>query len=165
MHRIRPGALLLIGFCCTAGLAEAVAQVPEALRACVSQKEDAQRLSCYDREIARLDQQTQVATAAPTPVPAVATAPEKELGLRAPVARNEAQRRKAEQLQGRITDISLRPHGERVVTLDNDQVWAEKAAEPLMRLKVGDEVTIKRGVLGSFLLVSSGRSARVIRVQ
>lgn len=172
MHRTRTGAWLLIVFCCTASLAGAATQVPEALRACVSEKADARRLSCYDREIARLEQQTQVAASAPpaaaVPVPAAAApapVPEEEFGLRAPVASDEADRRKAGQLQGKITSISSRPLGELVLTLDNNQVWAQKTAEPLMRLKVGDDVTIKRGAFGSFLLVSSGRSARVTRVQ
>lgn len=169
MHRISTGAWLLIVFCCTAVPAEAVAQVPEALRACVSEKVDARRLSCYDREIARLEQHAQVAASAPVaaavPAAAPALVPEEEFGLRAPVAGDEADRRKVEQLQGKITSISSRPRGELVLTLDNNQVWAQKTAEPLMRLKVGDDVTIERGAFGSYLLISSGRSARVRRVQ
>lgn len=173
MHLIRTGAWLLIVFCSTASLAEAAAQVPEALRACVSEKVDARRLSCYDREIALLEQQPQVAASAPpavavavaVPAAAPAPVPEEEFGLRAPVADDEADRRKVEQLQGKITSISSRPRGELVLTLDNNQVWAQKTAEPLMRLKVGDDVTIERGAFGSYLLISSGRSARVRRVQ
>lgn len=162
MHRFRPATLLLIGFCCTACFAETVAQVPEALRACVSQKEDSRRLACYDREIAGLDKQAEV-SAAPQPAAAGVAAGE---GFGLPrEALKEVDRRKAEQVQGKIASIVSRPRGERVVTLDNSQVWVQKSLDLSIRLKVGDEVTIKRGALGSYLLFASGRSTTVMRVQ
>jgi hypothetical protein len=168
MQRIRPGTLLLIGLCCTAPVSEA--QAPEALRACLTEKSDALRLSCYDREMARLEHHEDVA---PSPVaatgPATETA-EERFGFRGTVAREATDREKAaagelEQLQGKIVGISSRPRGERVVTLSNNQVWVQKSADVKIRLKVGDEVTIKSGALGSFLLFSSGQATRVTRVQ
>mgnify|MGYP000662589268 FL=1 len=163
MHRFRPATLLLIALCCTACFAEAVAQVPEALRACVSQKEDSRRLACYDREIAQLDKPAEVSAALP-PAAAVA-ATEEGFGLPREVPKEGVDRRKAEQVQGKVAGIVSRPHGERVVTLDNGQVWAQKSPDLSIRLKVGDEVTIKRGAFGSYLLVASGRSTTVMRLQ
>lgn len=178
MHGIRPGAWLLIGLLGTASLGdavgdavadavantvtEAVAQLPEALRACVAQKEDSQRLSCYDREIARLDQRAEPAVSPP----AAAAVADEKFGLPYVISREEEERSKPQQLRGTIISLASRPHGERVLTLDNNQVWVEKSADPLrMRFKIGDEVVIKRAALGSFLLFHAGRSVRVSRVQ
>lgn len=164
MHGFRPSALLLIGLCCTASLAGPAPHVPEVLRACVSQKEDSKRLACYDREIAQLDRQAEVAISPPA---AAVVAPEAGFGLRrdVPAKEEEEERRKLEQVQGKITNIVSRPRGERVLTLDNSQVWVQKSVDLGIRLKVGDDVTIKRGTFGAFLLFASGRSTLVARVQ
>ena len=78
----------------------------------------------------------------------------------------EEERRAAEQLTARVTELSTLPHGELLLTLENGQVWQQKPGDRAMRVKVGDEVTIKRGSLGSFLLTSQAKgSMRVSRVK
>jgi hypothetical protein len=164
-----------------AGAAEAL---PPTLRACMSESDDARRLSCFDRESARLagDQRAAAApVAAAPPSPPVAasaatpaapdTSPEEKFGYRGSIAREEfdrrqAEERKFEQLTAKITELGTLPRGELLLTLDNGQVWAQKAADRALRLKVGDEVTIKRASLGSFLLTTAANgSMRVTRIR
>lgn len=53
-----------------------------------------------------------------------------------------------------------------MVTLDNGQTWRELAKSTYVPLKVGDEVTISRAALGSFMMsVPNGRPLRVRRVK
>ena len=148
-------------------LAAASADPLADLRDCAAQADDAKRLACYD------------AIARPRPEPlapaaaagAVAPTAEEQFGYRGNLAREEldheeqkAQETKLEQIVARVTAVSAQPQGEFVITLDNDQVWVQKRPEANVRPKVGDEVTIKAGLLGSFLLVTkSGRSTRVAR--
>jgi hypothetical protein len=64
-----------------------------------------------------------------------------------------------------VTKLAAKPHGELIVTLDNGQVWYEIQANTALRVKVGDQVTIKAGALGSYSLVANGRSSKVTRVR
>ena len=173
----------------TAALAQAL---PASVRACASERDDARRLSCYDREIARLDQGGDVAAApatkaevapaaaaaaaaapaaaaTPPTAAAPAAAPEAKFGYRGDIARKDLDEQAAtegvDRLEATITEVSSRAHGELVITLDNGQVWAQKAPDSKMHLKAGDQVTIKKASLGSYMLVAAGRSTRVTRVQ
>jgi len=72
---------------------------------------------------------------------------------------------KLEQLTARITALGYKPKGESILTLDDGQTWEEAENTTHVPYHVGDEVTIKRGVLGAFYLSSSGvRGMRVKRV-
>jgi ABC-type enterochelin transport system ATPase subunit len=65
-----------------------------------------------------------------------------------------------------VSEITTQPHGERVIALENGQVWMQKSLENVIRIKVGDQVTIRRAALGSFMLSPpSGQSIRVTRVK
>lgn len=133
-----------------------------ALRACASEKDDGRRLACYD---------ALTSEAGTSVAPAVAVSAEQSFGYRGTVAREEldrqeAQKPKIEQLTANVTAIAFQPQGEFVVTLDNEQVWAQKRPEPKIRPAVGETVTIKPGALGSFTLITAaGRSTRVSRVR
>ncbi len=184
------------------GCAVAAETLPPTLRACMSESDASKRLACFDRESARLANES-VPTArqaekspppAPAPAPAAAKAapaaaaataasaasasekaPEEKFGYRGNIARaeidkkEEEERRAAEQLTATITELSTMAHGELVLTLDNGQVWQQKPGDRAMRIKVGDQVTIKRGSLNSFLLTSEAKGAkgsmRVTRVK
>jgi hypothetical protein len=173
----------------SATLAQAL---PASVRACASERDDARRLGCYDREIARLDQGGDVmaapatkaevapaaaaaaatapaAAATPPTAAAPAAAPDARFGYRGDIARKELDEQTAtetvDRLEATITEVSSRAHGELVITLDNGQVWVQKAPDSKMQLKAGDQVTIKKASLGSYMLVAAGRSTRVTRVQ
>jgi hypothetical protein len=168
----------------------------------MAETDSARRLACFDRESARLTQESapvarqadppapaaQAATSPPaTSAPAAAataatTAPaaaaaaqsaQDKFGYRGQIARADidkkeaAEREGAEQLTAKVTELATLPHGELVLTLDNGQVWQQKPGDRAMRIKVGDEVTIRPASLRSFLLTSAAAngSMRVTRVQ
>jgi hypothetical protein len=188
MHRIRSGVVAVAGICSVLGCADAVSEaLPQSVRACMGETDDARRLACFDRETARLiDKPAPVAASAPaTPAAAAASAPaqqaaaparpqemsdEEKFGYRGNLARKDVDRRKTEaegveQLTAKVVEVSAAPHGEFVAKLDNGQVWQQKLIDRV-RVRVGDEVTIRRASFGSFMLVTpTGKSTRVARIE
>lgn len=96
---------------------------------------------------------------------------EDKFGYRGNMARADLDKKKAEEQSGDLTakvaKVETLAHGELLLTLENGQMWQQKAGDRGLRVKVGDEVTIKRGVLNSFLLTtqSTNGSMRVARVR
>ncbi|MGE0580530.1 MAG: hypothetical protein AB7P31_00140 [Steroidobacteraceae bacterium] len=133
-----------------------------ALKQCVAERDDARRLACFDAEMARLEAQP---PAAPLP-----TAEEK-FGARGDLKRDieqpaQSSERELDRLDGTVEAIALRPGGGLIVTLDNGQVWQQLATGERFRLEVGDKVTLKPGVLGSYFLVGPrNRSTKVKRIK
>jgi hypothetical protein len=68
-----------------------------------------------------------------------------------------------DKLSAHITAVSQKPAGESVVTLDNGQVWEEAEATSHLPLRTGDNITIKRGMLGAFYM--SSRQVLGLRVK
>lgn len=69
-------------------------------------------------------------------------------------------------LTARVATAAHRVTGELVVILDNGQVWVQIDTETKGRVREGDEVTIRKGTLGSFLLVTPNHIlVRVRRVK
>lgn len=195
MHRAQRVSSVLVGMCVW-GSAIAAGALPPSLRVCMSESDAARRLACFDRESARLMQDSAptarksdppaaapaaaavpaaTASAATTPAPA-ATAPapstQDKFGYRGNIARaeidkqSEEERSQAEVLTAKVTELSTLAHGEVLLTLDNGQVWQQKRGDRGMRIKVGDDVTIRRATLGSFLLTAKAKgSMRVSRVR
>jgi hypothetical protein len=138
----------------------------DSLKQCRALSVDSERLACYDREAAGL------ATAAPvrTEVSPAAAAPETFGAKGSAVARAQEQERQKEpeieSITAVVTSISTRARGERVFVLDNGQTWAEKEAAKYFPVKVGDQVQINGGALGSYRLRhASGRSTKVTRIE
>jgi hypothetical protein len=111
-------------------------------------------------------------TAAPAAAAAGAQSAEDKFGYRGNLARAEVDQQQAaeqqfETLTATVTALSTQPRGELVLTLDNGQVWAQKAADKPLQLKIGDQVSIRRASLGSFLLSpTNGKgSMRVFRTK
>lgn len=136
---------------------------------CATEKDDARRLACFDAAVAK-------ATAQPTPtagVAAVAAAPtltkEEKFGLRGDLKEEKVKQApelaELESLSGKVTKVAAKPYGQLIVTLDNGQTWTEIQANSGLRVKVGDQVTVKAGALGSYSLVANGRSGKVTRVR
>lgn len=148
---------------------------------CADVKDDARRLQCYDRALAGGKSRAKpeageevTAPASPvTPTPSTGSVPIPDADEAAPErfgldAEREANRRQAEpdQISARITGLEFQRYGERVFTLDNGQVWVEKSPNAGLRLRVGDSVTIKRGLFRSYKLFGSGnKSSAVDRVR
>jgi hypothetical protein len=146
--------------------------VPPSLRACTAETDDARRLACFDREMARMSESKQ--TDQP---PAVAAAPaqpplsaEEQFGRSGAMVREERDRRHAEstelkELKATVTKVTTRALGELVITLDNGQIWLQQTADAHFDVSVQDRITIKPAALGSYLMVApSRRSTRVTRL-
>ena len=70
------------------------------------------------------------------------------------------------QIEAAITRISSRPTGERVVTLDNGQVWLLTEVTSKGFMKIGDRVVVRLAALGSYMLMTPKRVAlRARRIQ
>jgi hypothetical protein len=160
---------------------------------CASITEDVARLACYDQAFGRNGsrpspapvENTAVAvgaiTASPPASGAAAAAPatttavdaqkkmEDEFGLSDPAKRAraptpaEALPAEPEHITGRVASIGYRTTGQLVVTLDSGQTWTQIESVTQARFKPGDEVTIKKAALGSFLMVGSQRVAMRVR--
>lgn len=138
------------------------------LRACRAEKDDAQRLACYDREVDRLGTQAASPGAAPA---APAQTPEERFGRTGAMNREESDRKELEsrdlsELHATVTEIWTRADGLMVLTLDNGQIWKQVRPDSLFRIKAGENVKIQPAALGSFLLSGpTKRSTRVSRVK
>jgi hypothetical protein len=167
----------------------------EATHPCAALREPQARLACYDRAFgvpADVPQATQNTPVANTPEPATRARPlppavaavpapatvdagarEDEFGLtpqQARRARLEPQAAEAEtgpaSVTATVTELRKQATGPFIAVLDNGQVWAQRETNTRVRLKIGEQVTIRRGTLGSYLLEgSSGLATRVRRIQ
>ena len=138
--------------------------LPQALQACIAERDDSRRLACFDRAVQPLAQGGGV-------IVSPAMTRQQRFGFSGELARKtrDASGETAQELReidAVVTAVAQRGYGQISVTLDNGQVWSQKAAGQFFRVKVGDRVTVKAAALGSFLLVDTeGRSIRVGRVK
>ena len=114
--------------------------ISTALERCRDMSDNDERLACYDRLAGRV-----------------------EAGeVKVPVVVRSKPKRPAE-FTARVTEIGKRPYGELIVSLDNGETWVQKSAERI-RLKVGDEVRIKRGRFGGHRLFASTRNGTEVKL-
>lgn len=178
---IRDCTLLVVGILMSGGWLMAQAQGGD-LAECQDERSDAARLACYDRKMAESKSESDAAErsreetensappAATTPTsaePASNAAQVDEFGMSARVRQeDESEDAELDEIRATIVDIDTRRYGQRVITLDNGQVWVEESARKSVRLEPGDEVRIKAGPLGSFKLFGvNRRSTRVDRIR
>lgn len=158
--------LIAIVFLSVVGSA-AMAQtsVPPEFVTCSSIQKNVERLACYDQAIAYLTQSAGQRAPAPSP--------EASFGLQASVPQPPAAARvekpnqdEVTSITARVTELSTDRSGKKLMTLDNGQSWRELSKSSFVSLEVGDEVTITRAALGSFMMsVPNGRHVRVRRVK
>ena len=138
------------------------AAVPPEFLTCYDIKRTGERLACYDRAVEYL--KTGDAAAAPSA--------EGSFGLQARETRKNKQAsstsesEETESVTGRVTEISSRRDGMKIITLDSGQTWRQITGGTAVFLNVGDEVSVKRGALGSFLMhLPNGGPLRVRRIK
>ena len=142
------------------------AEPPDISHSCTAIIEPAARLACYDAAF------PPVASARSFAVDVQA---ERERALRE-FGLNKAQLRVDEpdrmreispdRIEATVVRVGSRSTGERVVTLDNGQVWLLTEDTMKGSLKSGDVVAIRKGALGSFMLLTSKRiPLRTRRIQ
>jgi hypothetical protein len=132
----------------------------DARHPCAHVRNDTDRLACYDQAFGKPAESTANAGAAPQVLFGFT---EKE------VARNTGQGAEAAGLtsvSAAVTSLGRRRDGKFVVTLDNAQVWAQSEINSQADVEIGDTITVRRGALGSYLLVTkAGIGTRVRRVK
>jgi len=163
------------------------AALPQALLDCAAERDDALRLACYDAQIDATGKRRQAGvdesaaasnthSRAGTTAPGTAAGPSDpalidEFGMTGELARKtrpaEEQPALPESITAIITRMEEKPRGQRVVHLDNNQVWEERTRTRNLSLDVGDRITIEAGALGSFKLIGPGgkRSTGVSRTR
>lgn len=157
-----------VGATLPAGAEMQTQAVPESLAQCAQEQNDAARLACFDRELARL---TVVVEAKPADLKKHPKQLEEDFGARGTVlARKEAKEAdklpRLEALVARITSLKQQGYGQYTVELDNGQVWEQKQPVKSFSLKQGERVEISRKSLGSYWLQNeSGRGTRVTRIR
>ena len=124
----------------------------DGMRRCAAQKEQTQRLACFDALVNTL--------------PRIEA---DKFGMTAEIAqkREPPEKRwvKDETLTGKIRALRQAPHGQLIFTLDNEQVWTQDEPSPNIRFSVGDAVRIEHGAMSSLWLVADhGRKTRVKRL-
>ena len=144
--------VLFLAAACLPALA-GTENLDEALRRCAKESDPAQRLACFDAIVSRLPQ-----------------VEADRFGMTADIERKRepvaVQQAKAQVLTGRISALRQAPHGERIFTLDNRQVWIEAEARPNIQFAAGEEVHIEHGAMSSLWLVADKhREVRVTRLQ
>src|SRR6187399_2388590 len=124
---------------------------------CASVRDDSERLRCYDQAFGK-------------PAEPVAAAPKARFGFtEKEVARNTGQTAESaapSSVTATITSLARLHDGKFVVTLDNAQVWSQSEFNSQADVGIGDTITVRRGALGSYLLVTkAGIGTRVRRVK
>ena len=168
----------IVGLQLLAAASIAAAASPGA--ACTGIASDAERLACYDKAFGRRVSapSTSAAVPATAAVGAVASAAApatvdpaekatREFGLseegKRALEENKSGPVEPESLTAKVKGVSRRPTGEQVFVLENGQVWVETSTYTAARAQPGDEVTVRKGALGSYLLVTPKRVATHVR--
>ena len=145
---------LLLGALLTAAASAGVAESPTD---CSALQKDAARLACYD------------AIFRPAPVAAPAPASNSKFGeeqvkRRIPKASTHAPTKSAS-LTAIVTRLDRGARKELLFYLNNGQLWKQQG-ERYLQIKAGDSVTIRRGKIGGYTLVTAkGRSSKVTRLK
>ncbi len=143
----------------TTAAADTPPPVPPELLNCAAIGRNNERLACFDRAVAAL--------AAGKPAGGPAATPEATFGM---LSSTPAPTRPADSggdlqsLQSTVKAFGRADDGSLLIKLENGQAWKQiSGTDPLLRK--GDTVTINRAALGSFqMIMPSGRSAKVRRV-
>ncbi|KKO48463.1 hypothetical protein VT06_11270 [Arsukibacterium sp. MJ3] len=159
-----------------------------ALEACRQQQNALQRLVCYDDiTLATTATQTSAANSAPPPAqqltakrqtslasaavaaPAQATPAAPEVVTADDFGQEHKKSTPEDQAKLRymtVTEVSLSPRNELIVTFDNGQIWRQNGSG-YYKIESGEQHYIKRGLFNSFSLGNdnNNRSVKVNRVQ
>jgi hypothetical protein len=166
------------------GTARAAGGPQEDLAACGAIADPTERLACYDRVAGRPATPAAPAAGVPRAAPAASqpVSPAQPAAAPAQAATPSAQAQGAaaaasfgsyrtehpvtqvqvaESLTARVSAMGKTIDGQPTVTLEGGALWLLDEVDPL--LAVGDTVTIKRGLLGSFLLETSTSRVHHVR--
>lgn len=129
----------------------------DAKHPCAQVRDNTDRLACYDQTFGK-------------PADSVAAASKQEFGFTEKEIQGQsgqaAEPAVPTSVTAAITALARQRDGKFVVTLDNAQVWSQSEINSQADVQVGDAITVRRGALGSYLLVTkAGIATRVRRVK
>lgn len=144
----------------------------DATHPCVAVKNPEARLACFDAAFsapAKGEARSEPAPGSGAPQNAGEFIEEFGLSAAQLQARNpeRGSEPRLERIEAKVAEIQRRSStGERIIRLDNGQVWLQTEVTVRGPLSTGDEVVIRRAALNSFQLVTPGGVAlRVRRIQ
>jgi len=142
-------------FCVGGALAEDhPADLRQALTACSTVKEPAERLGCFDKLAA--------GPALPVLAAPPLSAPESPQAFGLSDIQKAPRQAQTQAITGEIVGMGHAANGRLRLTLDNGQSWElEDAADSL--LAVGNSVTVQRASLGSFLMTTPMKVTHRVR--
>ena len=71
-----------------------------------------------------------------------------------------------DRIEAKVARVSARATGERVVTLDNDQIWLLTEVRSKGQLRSGDPIVVRTAALGTYMLVTAkGIALRARRIK
>jgi hypothetical protein len=167
---------LALAWTVSCGLATLAFGATRTLQDCRAIADDKERLACYDAAAAASPAPANAAPANAAPVSAaVASAATASNATEAPgkkssgeedfgKQRTDAEKAAPQDLRSAVASVETDANGKLILALDNGQTWAQ-IDSPSLKLKAGDEVVIRRGSLGSYLLARAvgGPEIRVRR--
>jgi hypothetical protein len=186
MPAIRIGGPAVLSFLLAVGLLGG--SNVEAAIACTKIEDDGARLACYDLRLGRAPPPPRAPQAAgpQTPeAPAVASVaapasvqassipvrPEDNFGLTAEQrdarASSVEKTERIDRIMAIVQSAKMTTSGRLLVTLDNGQQWVQVEPSRLQPFFEGDEITIRKAALGSFLASGpkSGTGVRIRRIE
>jgi hypothetical protein len=143
-----------IGLLFVLALGCARAQDLQAAQACTRLLDAAARLSCYDAAFAASKPPTAAQSAAAKPEPLARFGDDG--GLR-PESRTELPR----SMTVRVQQVTILPHGQYRLALENGQVWRTTQEDSALEFKATEMVTFSRRVMGGYEVALTGRNASV----
>ncbi|HEY1898857.1 MAG TPA: hypothetical protein VGG49_03585 [Steroidobacteraceae bacterium] len=129
--------------------------LPASIRGCIGEADAARRLTCYDREVARLIAPPNTFAPSATPAPPATLAPP------ASVPPGAAPAAPPRHLTAKVS--AARQSGDNlIVTLDNGDVWEQSApATSQLNLRPGDTVQLDHEMASWFLSDRYGNNIQV----
>jgi hypothetical protein len=78
----------------------------------------------------------------------------------------EAEREyRPDRIEASVTKVTYRASGERVITLDNGQVWMITEVTDKGWLKAGDHISVKTAMMGTYMIDTGRVALRARRIQ
>lgn len=142
---------------------------PEVVRevlACRAISEDTARLACFDAQAARFETAVSTGEVVAADRAQVRETNRSLFGLNLPRIRIfGSDSEQIEEITGEISGISQTQDGKALVILTDGARWAQTDNRPVIGVRVGQQVTIRRATLGSFFMrFANGGSVRARRI-
>ena len=152
--------MLAMALASVMGHADAQTAKPSSPEACLAIENDAERLACYDKAVAQLQNGTD------SPPPSAENMFGANTDIVAAPGNRETQREELREIKGVVTSLRRADDGMIVLGLDNGQTWRQQDSDVSLTIDTGDSVTVMRASLGTFRIADKrGRSARFKRVR